>query len=42
MDATKTRRNALTDALLHKMHRLWHEVRKIPVCDRLACEHPWY
>lgn len=37
----RERRGALTDAFKAKMHRLWHEVRQLPVCDRLACEHPW-
>lgn len=38
----QARRDAATIALKHKMHRLWHQIRKIEVCDTLRCEHPWY
>ena len=39
--ATIERQSRLTAAFLTKMHRMWHQVRKIEVCDRLNCEHPW-
>lgn len=40
--ATIQRQARLTDAFKVKMHRLWHQVRGLPVCENLACEHPWY
>ena len=38
---TENRRAAATAKALERMHRLWHEIRSLPVCERLACEHPW-
>ena len=40
--ATIERQSKATSAFIEKMHRAWHQVRKIEVCDSLNCEHAWY
>ena len=49
MDTTTVRRDkdtierqtAATNGFIAKMHKHWHEARKIAVCATLKCEHPW-
>ena len=39
--ATIERQSNATNAFIARMHRAWHEARKIEVCASLKCEHPW-
>ena len=38
----QARRDAATIAFKEKMHRMWHQVRGMEPCAKMACEHAWY